>query len=53
VSSIPAVRIISKFRKEKDLPPPERIETICQCGVVYKSRPLLCAECGRSLTNSK
>ncbi len=53
VSSIPAVRIISNFRKESDLPPPDRIETVCQCGAVYKSHPILCAECGRLLTNSK
>ena len=53
VSSIPAVRIISNFRKEKDPPPPERIETVCQCGAVYKSHPKMCAKCGRSLSHSK
>jgi len=29
--------------------PPEKIETVCECGAVFKSRPLLCSECGRSL----
>ena len=52
-SSIPAVRIISNFRRESDRPPPDRIETVCQCGAFYKSRPILCAVCGRLLTDSK
>ena len=30
---------------------PIKIETICECGAVFKSKPMLCAECGRSLTD--
>jgi hypothetical protein len=29
--------------------PPEKIETVCECGAVFKSRPMLCSECGRQL----
>lgn len=32
--------------------PPEKIETVCECGAVFKSRPVFCSECGRQLTGS-
>jgi len=49
VSSIPLTTLLQKARREADVPPPIKIETVCQCGAVFKSAPLMCAECGRSL----
>lgn len=51
VSSIPLATLLQKARRESDAPPPIKIETICQCGAVFKSAPLMCAECGRPLRN--
>ncbi|MGY5874487.1 MAG: hypothetical protein RTU30_01965 [Candidatus Thorarchaeota archaeon] len=49
VGAIPVVSILGYFRREREIPPPERIETICDCGAVFKSNPMLCSECGSSL----
>ncbi|NOR38886.1 MAG: hypothetical protein GQ580_04785 [Candidatus Thorarchaeota archaeon] len=51
ISSIPLATLLQKARRESDAPPPIKIETVCQCGAVFKSAPLMCAECGRSLRN--
>ena len=51
VSSIPLAILLQKVRRESDVPPPIKIETICECGAVFKSAPLMCAECGRILRN--
>jgi hypothetical protein len=32
-----------------EVKPPEKIETVCQCGAVFKSRPMFCSECVRQL----
>jgi hypothetical protein len=48
-SSIPLVILTLKIREQTDSPVPEKIETICECGAVFKSRPMICSECGRRL----
>ena len=35
--------------RRKEAPSPESIRTVCECGAVFKSRPMLCSECGRAL----
>lgn len=35
-----------------DDPLPSKIETICECGAVFKSNPMICSECGRKLRES-
>jgi hypothetical protein len=52
ISAIPLVWIRKKFLREKDLVPPTKIETVCECGAVFKSKPMICAECGQSLVDS-
>ncbi|MFW9945069.1 MAG: hypothetical protein ACFFB7_08730 [Candidatus Sifarchaeia archaeon] len=49
VAALPLVKLISLAQKETKLPPPVSIRTTCECGAVFKSRPLLCSECGRQL----
>ena len=49
VISIPLAALLQKARRESDAPPPIKIETVCLCGAVFKSAPLMCAECGRTL----
>ncbi len=49
VGSIPVAVIITKLRKETDAPIPKEIITTCECGAVFKSRPLNCSEGGNSL----
>ena len=51
VSSIPSTILLQKARRESEAPPPTKIETICECGAVFKSAPLMCAECGEILRN--
>ncbi len=48
-SAIPITLAIEKAQQTKDPPIPNKIETICDCGAVYKSKPLICSECGRIL----
>ncbi|MFQ5831793.1 MAG: hypothetical protein ACE5H4_03735 [Candidatus Thorarchaeota archaeon] len=52
-SSVPTVRIVNILQRGKTLPPPGKIQTVCECGAVFKSRPLLCSNCGRRLAESK
>ncbi len=35
--------------RRQQVPPPLKIETVCTCGAVFKSNPLVCAYCGRQL----
>ncbi len=51
-SSIPLLFVKRHVSKEKEILPPTKIETICSCGAVYKSKPLICAECGRYLEST-
>jgi hypothetical protein len=38
-----------RWLKKAPEPIPQKIETVCECGAVYKSNPLICVECGRQL----
>lgn len=49
ISGIPMVTLLLRLRRETEAPLPQKIETVCDCGAVYKSRPLICAECGKTL----
>jgi hypothetical protein len=48
-SAIPTTLAIERIRKQAEEPIPEKIETSCECGAVFKSNPLICSECGRQL----
>jgi len=48
-SAIPITIIIEKVRRQSEEPIPEKIETTCECGAVFKSNPLICSECGKQL----
>jgi hypothetical protein len=41
--------LVNRLGKQTELPVPTKIETVCECGAVFKSRPMLCSECGRRL----
>ncbi len=49
VSSIPTSILRTRITSSGEAIPPPKIETVCTCGAVYKSRPLICAECGKQL----
>jgi hypothetical protein len=49
LSAIPLTMVIDKARQTGELPIPEKIETRCNCGAVFKSNPLICSECGATL----
>jgi len=48
-SAIPTTMIIDRFQKQAEAPIPEKIETSCECGAVFKSNPRICSECGKQL----
>lgn len=52
ISGIPILLLKERLLQDKEKPPPEKIETICDCGAIYKSNPLICAECGAILRQS-
>jgi hypothetical protein len=49
LSAIPLTIAIDRARQTGELPIPEKIETRCNCGAVFKSSPLICSECGAIL----
>ncbi|MHA2140981.1 MAG: hypothetical protein ACXADC_17235 [Candidatus Thorarchaeota archaeon] len=49
LSAYPITRVMKMLRQEKELPIPEGIQTKCECGAVFKSKPMICSECGRIL----
>ncbi len=49
VSAIPLIVLRKKLVHEEETAPPEKIETSCVCGAIFKSKPLMCAECGRQM----
>ena len=51
-SAVPLVWIGKRIRKESEVVAPTKIETTCECGAVVKSKPMICAECGRTLIQS-
>ena len=48
-SAVPITFIIERITKQAEKPIPEKIETTCDCGAVFKSNPLICSECGKQL----
>ncbi|MHA1135592.1 MAG: hypothetical protein ACTSSE_03820 [Candidatus Thorarchaeota archaeon] len=48
-SAIPTTIVIDRIRKQSEEPIPEKIETSCECGAIFKSNPLICSECGKQL----
>ena len=48
-SAIPATIVITQLKKQSELPIPDKIETSCSCGAIFKSNPLICSECGTQL----
>jgi hypothetical protein len=42
-----------RIQQEQELPMPDKIETTCVCGAVFKSKPLMCSECGTELNTVK
>jgi hypothetical protein len=52
-SAIPITISIERARRKGESPIPEKIETVCECGAVFKSNPLICSECGRILRQSE
>jgi hypothetical protein len=49
LSAIPLTMAIDRTLRAGELPIPEKIETRCNCGAVFKSNPLICSECGAIL----
>ncbi|TFG99147.1 hypothetical protein E4H12_03765 [Candidatus Thorarchaeota archaeon] len=48
-SAIPTTMVIAQLKKQSELPIPDKIETSCECGAIFKSNPLICSECGTQL----
>ncbi len=49
VTAVPISHALEISRRAGEAEAPEKIETVCECGAVYKSNPMICAECGRRL----
>jgi hypothetical protein len=49
LSAVPLTIAVNRARQTGELPIPEKIETRCNCGAVFKSNPLICSECGATL----
>ena len=52
ISALPITATIERVRRTAEPPMPVKIETVCQCGAVFKSNPLICSECGAILRKS-
>ncbi|MFW9849002.1 MAG: hypothetical protein ACFFF4_07665 [Candidatus Thorarchaeota archaeon] len=52
ISAVPMVIMRKKLSKNQVVVAPEKIETTCECGAVFKSKPMICAQCGRTLIYS-
>jgi hypothetical protein len=48
-SAIPVTMLKERIMKQAEDPIPDKIETSCECGAIFKSNPLICSECGRQL----
>jgi hypothetical protein len=51
-SAIPTAMLIERLGREAELPIPSKIETVCECGAIFKSNPMVCSECGKMLQQS-
>jgi hypothetical protein len=45
----PLTIVKERAMRESEPPIPDQIETVCECGAVFRSNPLICSECGRTL----
>lgn len=52
ITALPITAAIERMRGTAEPPIPVKIETVCQCGAVFKSNPLICSECGAILRKS-
>ncbi|MFX1560246.1 MAG: hypothetical protein ACFFBL_06645 [Promethearchaeota archaeon] len=48
-TALPTAMLFDRLGQQAEPPIPTGIETVCECGAVFKSNPLLCSECGRTL----
>lgn len=48
-SAVPTTFVIERLMKQKEDPIPDKIESICECGAIFKSNPMICSECGKQL----
>ena len=51
-TALPTAMLFDRIGQQSEPPTPTKIETVCECGAVFKSNPLLCSECGRILNSS-
>jgi hypothetical protein len=51
-SAIPLATIVERVGRQAEPPIPTSIQTVCECGAVFKSNPMICSECGKTLNNS-
>ncbi|NWF96151.1 MAG: hypothetical protein HXY34_08405 [Candidatus Thorarchaeota archaeon] len=49
IGALPVSTLLSRLMLGHDAPLPTKIETVCTCGAVFRSIPILCSECGRTL----
>ena len=52
-SCLVVIAVKKKIMEETEPSAPEKIETICECGAVFKSIPQLCSECGATLSDDE
>ncbi len=48
-SAIPAAMVVERLGRQAEPPIPSEIKTVCECGAVFKSNPIICSECGKTL----
>jgi len=51
IVTIPLVRVRRWLGNRGPALVPPKIETKCECGAVFKSRPMICSECGKVLNH--
>jgi hypothetical protein len=52
-SAVPTAMIFDRLGRQAEPPVPSKIETTCECGAVFKSNPIICSECGRTVNFRK
>ena len=50
-TALPTAMLFERIGKQAEPAIPDQIETVCECGAVFKSNPMLCSECGRELNS--
>ncbi|MEM2141907.1 MAG: hypothetical protein QXS20_06235 [Candidatus Thorarchaeota archaeon] len=49
MSALPVTVMLKRLRRRQERPLPAIIETVCECGARFKSNPVICSVCGRTL----